>query len=52
MTLSDKYDITMHPNYKYLSDENPKNTFDITKHLDCTYKPKLKDICTVYEYTE
>jgi len=50
--FSDKYDITMHPNYKYLSDENPKNTFDITKHLDCTYKPKLKDICKVYEYTE
>ena len=27
--LSKKYDITKHPNYKYLSDFNPKNTFDI-----------------------
>lgn len=26
--LSDKYDITRHPNYKYLSDANPKNAFD------------------------
>ena len=31
--LSKKYDITKHPNYKYLSDFNPKNTFDIEKYL-------------------
>ncbi|MFR0768035.1 MAG: type IV secretory system conjugative DNA transfer family protein, partial [[Eubacterium] siraeum] len=31
--LSDKYDITKHPNYKYLSDANPKNAFDIEKFL-------------------
>ena len=31
--LSDKYDITAHPNYKYLSDANPKNTFDIEKYM-------------------
>lgn len=31
--LSKKYDITQHPNYKYLSDFNPKNTFDIEKYL-------------------
>ena len=31
--LSDKFDITRHPNYKYLSDYDKKNTFDIEKHL-------------------
>ncbi len=31
--LSDKYDITKHPNYKYLSDYDKKNTFDIQKFL-------------------
>lgn len=31
--LSDKYDITKHPNYKYLSDTNPKNAFDIEKYM-------------------
>ena len=31
--LSRKYDITKHPNYKYLSDHNPKNAFDIEKFL-------------------
>ena len=31
--FSDKYDITKHPNYKYLSDYDKKNTFDMEKHL-------------------
>lgn len=31
--LSKKYDITKHPNYKYLSDHNPKNAFDIEHFL-------------------
>ena len=31
--LSDKYDLTQHPNYKLTSDYDPKNTFDIEKHL-------------------
>ena len=31
--LSDKFDITKHPNYKYLSDADKKNTFDMEKHL-------------------
>ena len=31
--LSDKFDITRHPNYKYLSDYDKKNTFDIEKYL-------------------
>ena len=29
--LSDKYDLTQHPNYKYTSDYDKKNTFDIEK---------------------
>ena len=32
--LSDKYDLTRHPNYKLTSDYNPKNTFDIEKYLN------------------
>ena len=32
--LSDKYDLTQHPNYKYTSDYDPKNTFDIEKYLN------------------
>ena len=32
--LSDKYDLTQHPNYKLTSDCNPKNTFDIEKYLN------------------
>lgn len=32
--LSDKYDLTQHPNYKLTSDYNTKNTFDIEKHLN------------------
>ena len=31
--LSDKYDLTQHPNYKLTSDYDPKNTFDIEKYL-------------------
>ena len=31
--LSAKYDITKHPNYKYLSDANPKNTFDVEAYM-------------------
>ena len=39
--LSDKYDITKHRNYRFLSDENPKNAFDVSKYLNrkLTVKP-------------
>jgi len=37
--LSDKFDITKHPHYKYLSDYDEKNTFDIQKHLSRIRKP-------------
>jgi len=48
--FSDKYDITKHPRYHLLSDDNPANAFDITRYMDCTYRPLTTDICTVYEY--
>ena len=31
--FSDKFDITRHPKYKYLSDADPKNAFDMEKHI-------------------
>ena len=31
--FSDKFDITKHPKYKYLSDADPKNAFDMEKHI-------------------
>lgn len=37
--LSDKYDITQHPNYKYLSDADPRNAFDIEKFLSTKLGP-------------
>ena len=46
--LSDKYDITRHPNYKYLSDHDPKNAFDIEKFLNTKLKLKPDEVCDVY----
>ena len=50
--LSDKYDITKHPNYKYLSDADEKNTFDIEKFLSTKLKTKPNDTYDVYEIPE
>lgn len=47
--LSDKYDITQHPNYKYLSDFDKRNTFDIGKYLSTKLKPKPDEVYDVYE---
>ena len=47
--LSDKYDITQHPNYKYLSDFDKRNTFDIEKYLSTKLKPKPDEVYDVYE---
>lgn len=47
--LSDKYDITKHPNYRYLSDANPKYAFDIEKFLSTRLKPKPDEKYDVYE---
>lgn len=46
---SDKYDITAHPKYKYLSDANPKNAFDIEKYLKCRLKIKKDEVYEVFE---
>ncbi|CAB1248247.1 VirD4-like conjugal transfer protein, CD1115 family [Caproicibacterium sp. BJN0003] len=46
--LSDKYDITKHPNYKYLSDYNPRNAFHIEKFLSTQLKPKPDDVFNTY----
>ena len=46
---SDKYDITKHPKYKYLSDANPKNAFDIEKYLKCRLKVKKDDVYETFE---
>ena len=47
--LSDKYDITRHPNYKYLADYDKKNTFDIERFLSTRLKPKPDDVYDVFE---
>ena len=47
--LSNKYDITKHPNYIYLADYNEKNTFDIERFLSTRLKLKANEVCDVYE---
>ena len=47
--LSDKYDITRHPNYKYLSDANPSNAFDIEKYLSTRLVPKADEVYEVFD---
>lgn len=47
--LSDKYDLTSHPNYKYLSDADPKNALDIEKYLSSRLKLKLEEEFNTYE---
>jgi type IV secretion system protein VirD4 len=47
--LSDKYDITKHKNYKYLSDYDEKNKFDIERELNPIYRPKPDEEVEVVE---
>ena len=47
--LSNKYDITQHPNYKYTSDYDKKNELDIERFLSHRLKLKLDDAVEVYE---
>ena len=47
--FSDKYDITKHPFYKYLSDYHPKNAFDIERFLSTKLKINPDDVYEVYE---
>lgn len=47
--LSDKYDITKHPNYKYLSDADPRNAFNIEKFLSTRLRLKQEEVYDCYE---
>ena len=47
--LSDKYDITKHPNYRYLSDADKRNEFDIERFLSRRLKPKPDEVYDSYE---
>ncbi len=47
--LSNKYDITKHPLYKYLSDYDKKNAFDIERFLSTRLKPRSDEVYDVYE---
>ena len=47
--LSDKYDLTQHPNYKYTSDYDSKNVFDIEKFLNRKLKLKANDVYDVVD---
>ena len=46
--FSDKYDITKHPQYKYLSDADPKNTFHVAEYLKHRLKVGQDDEYEVY----
>ena len=47
--LSRKYDITKHPNYRYLSDADPRNAFDIAAFLSTRLKLKANDTYETFE---
>ena len=47
--LSDKYDITKHPNFKYTADADEKNAFDIEAFLSTRLKLKPNEVYDVYE---
>jgi len=50
--LSDKYNITKHPNYKYTADADPKNAFDIEEFLSTKLKLRADEVYNVYEIEE
>ena len=47
--LSDKFDITRHPNYKYLAEYDTKNKFDIARFLSAKLKLRPSEVYDVYE---
>jgi len=47
--FSDKYDLTKHPWYKYLSDADPKNTFHIEEYLSTHMEPKEHELYMTFE---
>lgn len=50
--MSDKYDLTQHPNYRYTSDYKERNYFDIEKFLDHRMKLRKNDVFTVVDAEE
>jgi type IV secretion system protein VirD4 len=48
--LSDKYDITKHKKYRFLSDSNPKNAFDIGKFVSTRLKVKPDEEYRVFDF--
>ena len=47
--LSDKYDITKHPNYRFTSDYDERNAFDVQEYLQHRLKLKENEVYSVYE---
>ena len=47
--LSDKFDITKHPNFKLTADYDERNTFDVQEYLQHRLKLKESEVCDVYE---
>ena len=50
--FSEKYDITKHPKYQYLSDFDKKNAFDIEKFLSTKLKLKADDAYEVFDMSK
>jgi type IV secretion system protein VirD4 len=48
--FSDKYDLVRHPRYKYLSDAEPKNAFDIGAYVSTRLKVKPDEEYAYFEY--
>lgn len=46
--LSDKYDITSHPNYKFLSDDIPNFSFNLGKQINPTHRVFIKQVSDIY----
>lgn len=50
--MSNKFDITKHPNYQYLSDADDRNYFDIEKYLSTQLKAKPDEVYAVFEVSQ
>ncbi|MDY0124906.1 MAG: hypothetical protein RBS09_01750 [Anaerolineaceae bacterium] len=47
--LSDKYDITRHPNYKFLSDENSYFFFNLEKEMNPAHQVVIKQVTDIFD---
>ena len=50
--LSNKYDITKHPNYKFTSDFDKRNELDLERFLSHRLKLKPDQACAVYDFSQ